>query len=71
MRRLPVERVRAIAAALRNVVQRHARYRCSVCGIDSSQFLWHCPGCHSWDTLRAIAALEFLPRAARPRSPGS
>ena len=67
---LSVDQVRAIAAALRNVVQRHARYRCRVCGIDSSQFLWHCPGCHSWDTARAIAALEFLPRAARPRSPG-
>jgi lipopolysaccharide biosynthesis regulator YciM len=62
--------VRAVAAALRNVVQRHSRYRCRVCGIDSSQFLWHCPGCHSWDTARAIAALEFLPQAARPRSPG-
>ena len=67
---LPIERVRAIAGALRNVVLRHARYRCRVCGIDSSAYLWHCPGCHSWDTLRAIAALEFLPRAARPRSPG-
>jgi lipopolysaccharide biosynthesis regulator YciM len=63
------ERLRVIAGALRNVVLRHARYRCSECGIDSSTFLWHCPGCHSWDTLRAIAALEFLPRAARPRSP--
>lgn len=63
------ERVRAIAGALRNVVLRHARYRCSECGIDSSSFLWHCPGCHGWETLRAIAALEFLPRAARPRSP--
>jgi lipopolysaccharide biosynthesis regulator YciM len=56
----------AIATALRNVVLRHARYRCSVCGIDGSMFLWQCPGCKSWDTLRAIAALEFLPRAARP-----
>jgi lipopolysaccharide assembly protein B len=62
--------LRAIAGALRNVFLRHARYRCSVCGLDSSSFLWHCPGCQSWDTLRAIAALEFLPRAARPRSPG-
>jgi lipopolysaccharide biosynthesis regulator YciM len=68
---LPIERVYAIAGALRNVVLRHARYRCRVCGIDSSTYLWHCPGCHSWDTSRAIAALEFLPRAARPRSPGA
>jgi lipopolysaccharide biosynthesis regulator YciM len=60
----------AVAGALRNVVERHARYRCSDCGLDSSAFLWQCPGCKSWDTLRAIAALEFLPRAARPRSPG-
>jgi lipopolysaccharide biosynthesis regulator YciM len=64
------EQLRAVAAALRNVVERHARYRCSDCGLDSSYFLWQCPGCKSWDTLRAIAALEFLPRAARPRSPG-
>jgi lipopolysaccharide assembly protein B len=56
----------SVAGALRNVVLRHARYRCSVCGIDSSTFLWQCPGCKSWDTLRATAALEFLPRAARP-----
>jgi len=59
----------SVAAALRNVVLRHARYRCSVCGIDSSTFLWQCPGCKSWDTQRAIAALEFLPKAARPGSP--
>ena len=62
--------LRSIAAALRNVVVRHARYRCSVCGIDSSTFLWQCPGCKSWDTQRAIAALEFLPRAARPGAGG-
>jgi len=61
-----LEQLRAVAGALRNVVLRHARYRCSVCGIDSSSFLWQCPGCKSWDTLRAVAALEFLPRAARP-----
>jgi len=62
--------LRSIAGALRNVVVRHARYRCSVCGIDSSTFLWQCPGCKSWDTQRAIAALEFLPRAARPGAAG-
>jgi lipopolysaccharide assembly protein B len=63
------EQLRAIAGALRNVVLRHARYKCSECGLDSSTFLWHCPGCHSWDTLRGVAALEFLPKAALPRSP--
>jgi lipopolysaccharide biosynthesis regulator YciM len=63
------DQLRAVANAMRNVVLRHARYRCSVCGLDSSSFLWQCPGCKSWDTLRGIAALEFMPRAARPRSP--
>jgi len=63
------EQLLAVAGAMRNVVLRHARYRCSECGLDSSSFLWQCPGCKSWDTLRGIAALEFLPRAARPRSP--
>jgi lipopolysaccharide biosynthesis regulator YciM len=62
------EQLLAVANAMRNVVLRHARYRCSECGLDSSSFLWQCPGCKSWDTLRGIAALEFLPRAARPRS---
>jgi lipopolysaccharide assembly protein B len=65
------EQLRRIASALRNVVLRHARYKCSECGLDSSAFLWHCPGCHSWETLRGVAALEFLPRAARPRSPSA
>ena len=64
------EQLHAIAGALRNVVLRHARYRCSQCGLDSSTFLWHCPGCHAWDTLRGVAALEFLPKAALPRSAG-
>ena len=63
------EQLLAVANAMRNVVLRHARYRCSECGLDSSSFLWQCPGCKSWDTLRGIAALEFMPRAARPRSP--
>jgi lipopolysaccharide biosynthesis regulator YciM len=62
------DQLRAIAGALRNVVLRHARYKCSQCGLDSSAFLWHCPGCHSWDTLRGVAALEFLPKAALPRA---
>jgi lipopolysaccharide biosynthesis regulator YciM len=65
------EQLRAIAGALRNVVLRHARYKCSQCGLDSSTFLWHCPGCHSWESLRGLAALEFLPRAALPRSPNA
>jgi lipopolysaccharide biosynthesis regulator YciM len=64
------EQLLAVANAMRNVVLRHARYRCSECGLDSSSFLWQCPGCKSWDTLRGIAALEFLPRAARPRARG-
>jgi lipopolysaccharide biosynthesis regulator YciM len=64
------EQLRAVASAMRNVVLRHARYRCSECGLDSSSFLWQCPGCQSWETLRGIAALEFLPRAARPRASG-
>jgi len=64
------EQLLAVAGAMRNVVLRHARYRCSECGLDSSTFLWQCPGCKSWDTLRGIAALEFLPRAARPGARG-
>ena len=49
------EQLRAVANAMRNVVLRHARYRCSECGLDSSSFLWQCPGCQSW---RRCAALR-------------
>jgi len=48
-----VDQLRAVAGAMRNVVLRHARYRCSECGLDSSSFLWQCPGCKSWDTCAA------------------
>ena len=38
------EQLRNIAGALRNVVLRHARYRCSECGIDSSDVPLALPG---------------------------
>ncbi len=69
-RELTHDQLLATAEALRNVVLRHARYRCSECGMDSSSFLWHCPRCKSWGRSRAIAALEILPRAARPGAAG-
>ena len=50
-----VEQLRAIAGALRNVVLRHARYRCSECGIDSSTVPLAMPG------------LPFVGHAARHR----
>ena len=65
------EQVLATATALRNVVLRHGRYRCSECGLDTSSFLWHCPRCKCWGRSRAIAALEILPRAARATSQAS
>jgi len=31
-------------------------YQCARCGFESSDVLWKCPQCLSWDTLRAVAA---------------
>jgi len=35
------------------------RYRCTECGYLSSQLLWQCPGCRSWETVSPAAEFSF------------
>jgi len=35
------------------------RYRCTECGYLSSQLLWQCPGCRSWETVSPAAQFSF------------
>ena len=39
-------------------------YQCARCGFESSDVLWKCPQCLSWDTLRAVAAPD--PSTVKP-----
>ena len=58
LKKLPDEqRLRAInriADGLRKVAQASARYRCSNCGYSTQRFIWHCPSCKLWETIRPI-----------------
>lgn len=55
-RRLAIER---IADGLRQVAQSSARYRCSNCGYSTQRFIWHCPSCKLWETVRPIQSLPL------------
>jgi lipopolysaccharide biosynthesis regulator YciM len=58
LRSLPAEaRRRAIvriAAGLRQIAMESARYRCANCGYSTQRFIWHCPSCKLWETVRPI-----------------
>jgi lipopolysaccharide biosynthesis regulator YciM len=43
-----------IAQGLRQVAASSARYRCGNCGYSTQRFIWHCPSCKLWETIRPI-----------------
>lgn len=43
-----------IRDALRKVLHRRSRHRCTRCGYQSLALQWQCPGCRSWDTVRPL-----------------
>lgn len=55
-RRQTVARVRKGLAALISATH---RYRCSECGYVTSQLLWQCPSCRSWETVVPVERLSL------------
>jgi lipopolysaccharide biosynthesis regulator YciM len=55
-RRRAIER---IGQGLRQVAGTGARYRCTNCGYSTQQFIWHCPSCKLWETVRPIQSLPL------------
>jgi lipopolysaccharide biosynthesis regulator YciM len=55
-RRRAIER---IAVGLRQIALSSARYRCSNCGYSTQRFIWHCPSCKLWETVRPIQSLQL------------
>jgi lipopolysaccharide biosynthesis regulator YciM len=70
LRTLPeAERAAAIAriaAALRAIAMASARYRCTNCGYSTQRFIWHCPSCKLWETIRPIQSVPLESVLARP-----
>ena len=46
--------IKRISQGLRQVALSSARYRCSNCGYSTQRFIWHCPSCKLWETIRPI-----------------
>ena len=34
-------------------------YRCANCGYSTQRFIWHCPSCKLWETVRPIQTLAL------------
>lgn len=51
--------VRRIAAGLKALAEKSARYRCTQCGYATRRLGWHCPSCKRWETIRPIAQHQF------------
>ena len=48
-----------ISTALRSLGLASARYRCTNCGFSTRRFIWHCPSCKLWETLRPIQRFQL------------
>lgn len=48
-----------IAGGLRRLAMGGARYRCIQCGYSTRRFIWNCPGCKSWETVRPVTRIQF------------
>ena len=48
-----------IASALRKLALSSARYRCTNCGYSTQRFIWHCPSCKLWESIRPIQHLRL------------
>jgi lipopolysaccharide biosynthesis regulator YciM len=55
-RQVAIERV---AQALRTIAMANARYRCSNCGYSTQRFIWNCPSCKLWETVRPIQSVPL------------
>jgi lipopolysaccharide biosynthesis regulator YciM len=63
LKRSPVEEralaLVRIASGLRQIASSSARYRCGNCGYSTQRFIWHCPSCKLWETMRPIQNFQL------------
>lgn len=53
------ESLRRICEGLRMLALATPRYRCVNCGYGSRQFIWHCPSCKLWETVRPVQRFQL------------
>jgi lipopolysaccharide biosynthesis regulator YciM len=58
--------VQRVASALRTIAMANARYRCTNCGYSTQRFIWNCPSCKLWETIRPIQSVPLENVLARP-----
>ena len=58
----PAERAEAlerIAAGLRMLALSTPRYRCGNCGYGTQRFVWQCPSCKLWESIRPVQRFQL------------
>ena len=53
------EAIARVARGLRQVALSSARYRCTNCGYSTQRFIWHCPSCKLWETVRPLHSFQL------------
>jgi len=51
--------LKRIASALRRLANKSARYRCENCGYSTLHFVWHCPSCKHWETVKPLQRFQL------------
>lgn len=51
--------IERVAEGLRTIALANARYRCANCGYSTQRFIWHCPSCKLWETVRPIQSVPL------------
>jgi lipopolysaccharide biosynthesis regulator YciM len=59
----------SLNALLTRIGDAGGRYQCDDCGLNSVRWYWHCPKCHSWDSLHP-AVFKWAERADQATPPG-
>ena len=48
-----------VVHGLRMIAAASARYRCGNCGYGTQRFIWHCPSCKLWESIRPVQRLQL------------
>jgi lipopolysaccharide biosynthesis regulator YciM len=51
--------IQRIAEGLRQIAVSSARYKCGNCGYSTQRFIWHCPSCKLWETVRPVQSFAL------------
>jgi lipopolysaccharide biosynthesis regulator YciM len=57
--------IHRIAEGLRTNAMANSRYRCANCGYSTQRFIWQCPSCKHWETVRPIQSFPLEAVLAR------